>query len=182
MCLTLEIVSRVNGTGSENFKLFDISTSYRNSNHEIKQLIFNEISFNFFYRSYIRVNFNVVLRGRKQNWYCSNVIFISSLILFFLEEQKERNIFISRSNQRYGKVVYTMFPASDKERKIKLERSVSSSSRSSRFVVRFVERLVYRYNGRALTNSSESFLNPPTIPAGRLPRSRVQLPYREAQV
>lgn len=79
MCLTLEIVSRVNGTGSENFKLFDISTSYRNSNHEIKQLIFNEISFNFSYRCYIRVNFNAILRERKQNWY-SNVIFISSLI------------------------------------------------------------------------------------------------------
>lgn len=57
MCLTLEIVSRVNGTGSENFKLFDISTSYRNSNHEIKQLIFNEISFNFFYRCFIRDQF-----------------------------------------------------------------------------------------------------------------------------
>lgn len=181
MCLTLEIVSRVNGTGSENFKLFDISTSYRNSNHEIKQLIFNEISFNFFYRStYGSISTWSFVGENKTD--ISSVIFISSLILFFLEEQKERNIFISRSNQRYGKVVYTMFPASDKERKIKLERSVSSSSRSSRFVVRFVERLVYRYNGRALTNSSESFLNPPTIPAGRLPRSRVQLPYREAQV
>lgn len=179
MCLTLEIVSRVNGTGSENFKLFDISTSYRNSNHEIKQLIFNEISFNFFYRCFIRDQFQRDPSWEKTKRFSFRRWFA---FLFFLEEQKERNIFISRSNQRYGKVVYTMFPASDKERKIKLERSVSSSSRSSRFVVRFVERLVYRYNGRALTNSSESFLNPPTIPAGRLPRSRVQLPYREAQV